>query len=181
VFVDRSGTTVSAIPKAPDLAGIAHADELEQTLIAITSNGLNAWLPSSTNVLLPVGPTKFSWEKTDAGYRLTMNGPGVAAQLLLTADMRLTSGVTQLPQPMRFDTDFIMGSDGFLLASIETGNTSDSATSREATFAYTYQTVEGFQFPLQVTVKGATPETWHYSLADCKAAKSISVTVTPAH
>ena len=87
VFVDRSGAIVSAIPKAPDLGSVAHAAELEQVFIAITASGLNAWLPSSTNVLLPVGPTK-SVQENRRGIQ-AVNGPGVAAQLLLTADMRL--------------------------------------------------------------------------------------------
>lgn len=179
IFVDRSGASVSAVPKAPDLGAVAHAAELEQVFIAITSSGLNAWLPSSTNVLLPTGLTKSSWEKTDAGYKLTMNGSGVAAELLLTADMRLTSGVTQLPQPMRFTTDFKTGPDGFLLASVKTGDTTDPATSKVASFAYTYQTVQGFQLPVQVVVTSATSETWHYDLADCKARKGISITGLP--
>ena len=179
VFVDRAGAIVSAVPKGPDLGNVAHATELEQVFIAITSSGLNAWLPSSTNVLLPVGPTNASWEKTDTGYKLTMNGRGVAGQLLLTADMRLTSGVTQLPQPMRFTTDFKPGPNGFLLASVQTGDTIDPGTSKVASFAYTYQTVQGFQLPFQVAVISATSETWHYVLADCKAAKGISITGLP--
>jgi hypothetical protein len=128
VFIDRSGATVSAQPKAPDFAGDQHATQLEQALSAMVTQGLNAWLPFSTNVILPVGPTKFNFEKLDPGYRLTVNGPGVAATLLLDADLRLTSGVAQLPQDLRFTTEFARGPDGYLLQSVRTGSTAGSDT-----------------------------------------------------
>ena len=127
VFVDRSGATVSEIPKA-SLPGIAHGAELERGLQAMVSGGLNGWLPFSTNVILPTGRTKFNFEKIDTGYKLIMDGPGVAATLLLGNDLRLTSAVSQLPQPMRFSTEFTDGPNGFLLDSIKTGSTTDTTS-----------------------------------------------------
>ena len=168
VFVDRSGATVCAQPKAPDLAGVAHGAELEQVYNSMISSGLNAWLPSSTNVLLPVGPTKFNFEPIASGYKLTMSGKGLDAQLLLTSDLRLRSGVTQLPQPTRFTTDFDSGPEGFVLTLIRTGNTTDTAVDSQATFAYTYQTAMGFQLPAQITVTSAQHDKWIYRLTDCK-------------
>jgi hypothetical protein len=161
VFVDRSGATVSATAKPPDLAKVEHATELEQVFNAMVSGGLSAWLPFSTNVILPVGPTKFSFETIDSGYKLVMNGPGVAATLPLKSDMRVTSAVSQMPQPMRASTDFTNGPSGFLLSSVKTGSTSGASTGGEAIFAFTYQTVEGFQLPSIVTVTPATGEAWH--------------------
>jgi hypothetical protein len=178
VFVDRSGATVSTIPKAPDLAGIEHAAELEQAFTGIVSAGLNTWLPFSTNVILPVKPTKFSFEGTSSGYALTLNGPGVAAKLQLTDDMRVTSGVSQLPQPLQFLTTFAKSSDGFILSSIRTESTLNSAQASDVTFAFTYQTVQGFQIPSSVTIIPATKEIWNYNLTDCKAVKGINVTVS---
>jgi hypothetical protein len=178
VFIDRSGAVVSAIPKAPDLTRVAHAPELEQALNAMVSGGLNAWLPFSTNVILPVGPTKFNIQKIDPGYKLVMNGPGVAATLLLDKDMRLTSVVSTLPQHMRFTTEFTVGPDGFLLGSLKTGDTSD-AEIREATFAFTYQTVQGFQLPGVVTVTPSTSESWQYALTNCKAMTGVTLKVGP--
>src|SRR3984893_2358205 len=128
VFVDRSGAVVSAIPKTPDLSGVAHAAELEQGLQTMVSGGLNGWLPFSTNVILPTGRTKFNFQKIETGYKLVMNGPGVAATLLLKDDMRLRSAVSQLPQPMRFSTEFSAGPDGFLLDSIKTGSTTEATS-----------------------------------------------------
>jgi|GEM_PF-1573040 len=177
VFVDRSGAVVSAIPNAPDLSGVAHGAELEGAFNAMIAGGLNAWMPFSTNVILPVSPTKFNFEKIQSGYRLILNGSGVAATLLLGLDMRLTSGVSQLPQPMRFTTEFSQGSDGFLLSSVKTGDTTDAAATKDATFTYTYQPVRGFQLPATVTIKPAVPETWHYSLTDCKAMTGVTIKV----
>jgi hypothetical protein len=177
VFVDRSGAVVSAVPNAPDLTGVAHAAELEQSVNAIVSSGLNAWLPFSTNVILPVQSTKFNFQKMETGYRLSMNGPGVAATLLLSADMRVNSGVTQLPLPMRFTTEFVDGPNGYLLKSIQTGTTTNQNAAGDAIFAYTYQTVQGYQIPSLVTVTGPTPEVWRYALTDCKAISGIIVKV----
>jgi hypothetical protein len=179
VFVDRSGAVVSAIPNAPDLTGVAHAAELEHGVNTIVSTGLNAWLPSSTNVILPVQPTKFSFQKIEPGYKLNMNGPGVAATLLLTTDLRVTSGVVQLPQPMRFTTEFIDAPNGYLLASIRTGNTTNTDIDGAATFSYTYQTVQDFQLPSLVSVASSSSEKWHYALTDCKVIRAIIVKVSP--
>jgi hypothetical protein len=177
VFVDRSGAVVSAIPKAPDLTSVTHAAELEQGLSAIVSSGLNAWLPFSTNVILPVQPTKSSFQKIDQGYKLTMNGRGVAATLLLKTDMRVTSGVVQPPQPMRFTTEFIDGPNGYLLASVRTGSTTSTDTDGVATFSYTYQAVQGFQLPSLVTVTSSSSEKWQYTLTDCKAMRGVIIKV----
>jgi hypothetical protein len=143
----------------------------------VVSSGLNAWLPSSMNVILPVEPTKFNFEKIDTGYKLTMNGPGISATLLLGEDMRVTSGVAQQPQPMRFTTVFTEGPNGLQLSSVKTGSTTDTTSAGEATFEYTYQTVEGFQIPFTVAITPSTTGTWRYALTECKATKGIIIKV----
>ena len=177
VFVDHSGATVSSIPKTPELNGVAKAAELEQVFYGMVPGGLNAWMPFSTNVILPVGSTKYSFEKIDSGYKLVMNGAGVAGTLLLAEDLRITSGVSQLPQPMRFTTNFVNGPRGFLLKSVKTGDTSDASTGGVADFSYNYQDVEGFQIPATVRVKPSTSEAWNYELTDCKVMKGIVIKV----
>lgn len=179
VFVDRSGATVSEIPKASDLSGIAHGAELERGLQAMVSGGLNGWLPFSTNVILPTGRTKFNFEKIDTGYKLIMDGPGVAATLLLGNDLRLTSAVSQLPQPMRFSTEFTDGPNGFLLDSIKTGSTTDTTSIGEAAFTFTYQGVRGFQLPSAVAIVPTSKESWHYALTDSKVMTGIPLEVGP--
>ena len=52
VNVDRTQAVVSPIPKQPDFSG-AQLEQLEQVFIAMVSSGLNAWLPSSTDVSSP--------------------------------------------------------------------------------------------------------------------------------
>jgi hypothetical protein len=177
VFVDRSGATVSSIPKTPELDGVVKAAELEQLFYGMVPGGLNAWMPFSTNVILPVGSTKYNFEKIDSGYKLVMNGAGIAGTLLLAGDLRITSGVSQLPQPMRFTTEFINGPRGFLLKSVKTGDTSDVSAGGVADFSYTYQDVQGFQIPSAVRVKPSTSEAWNYELTDCKVTKGIVIKV----
>lgn len=178
IFVDRQGGVVSVIPKAPDLSGVAHAADLEAGLQGIFSSGLNAWLPFSTNVILPVGGTSARFEKLDAGYKLSMVGVGVAATILLKDDLRITSVVSSRPQPMRATTEFAKGPDGYLPKLLEVGNTAGGSNGR-ASFAYTYQAVDGFQLPDEVTVTAETQEVWKYSLKDCKAMKGIVIKGLP--
>jgi len=179
VFVDRSGATVSAQTKAPDFEGDRSATLLEPALTAMITQGLNAWLPFSTNVILPVGPTKYSFQTLGSGYKLVMNGTNVAATILLDADLKVTSGVVQLPQDLRFTTEFETGPDGYLLKSVETGSTAESAVGGNATFAYTYQAVDGIQLPSEVIVSPATAKPFHLALTDCKVVKFAIVKVGP--
>jgi hypothetical protein len=180
--VDHTQAVVSSTPKQPDFSGAQHEaqlEQLEQVFIAMVSSGLNAWIPSSTNVILPVGKTQYAFEKLPSGYKLTMKGENVAGTLLLEPDLRVTSGVMQLPQPMRFSTNFEAGPQGFVLASVKTGQTTSTAAGGEATFAYTYQSVDGIQLPDMVTVTPATTGKWHYGLTDCKVVKFVRVQALP--
>ena len=177
VFVDRSRAIVSETPKATDLTGVPHGADLEQALQAMVSSGLNAWLPFATNVILPVGPTKFSFQREEANYKLVMSGDNVEATLILLPDMRITSVVSQRPQQLRFATEFINGPNGYLLQSVKTSPDISSDGKWESTFGYTYQAVQDFQLPSVVTVTQATGESWHYSLNDCKAVAGITVKV----
>jgi hypothetical protein len=180
VLVDRSGAVVSEIPKATDLTGVPHGVDLEHGLHAMISSGLNAWLPFGTNVILPVSPTKFSFQKEDIDYKLTMSGNNVSATLTLTLDMRITSVVSRLPQPLQFAADFIDGPKGYLLKSVKTTSDTDPNAKWESTFEYAYKDVQGFQLPSILTVtQQSAPETWRYSLNDCKAVTGIILKVGP--
>lgn len=175
VFVNPSGAVVSSIPKSSDLTNVPKGAELEQVYDAMIPGGINAWMPFGRNVILPDGPTPYSFEKMDSGYKLTLNGAGVKATLLLASDMRIASGVSQLPQATRFATEFITGPHGFLLSSLKTGNT--DGPNAVAEFSYTYQDVDGFQIPLKISVKPSTSEAWNYELTDCKVVKGVVIKV----
>ena len=178
VFVDRSGAVVSEIPIASDLSGTPHAAELEAALQAMVSSGLNAWLPFATNVILPMKPTAFTFQHSDTGYKVVMKGANVSATLDLLPDMRITTVTSELPQPQHFETDFSTGPNGYLLQSVKTGSGADSHVSWDAVFAYRYQTVQGFQIPINATVtQVSTGEKWEYSLDDCKAVTETVINV----
>jgi hypothetical protein len=106
-----------------------------------------------------------------------MSGTNVAATLDLLPDMRITSVVSQLPQPLRFATEFASGPNGYLLRSVKTSSDIGSNDKWESTFLYGYQAVQGFQLPSGVSVTGATAETWRYLLNDCKAVSGVALEV----
>lgn len=176
VNVEQTQAVVSSVPMPPDFSGAEHGaqlEQLEQAFNAIVSSGLNAWTPTSTNVILPVGKIQYAFERVASGYKLTMKGENVAGTLLIGHDLRVTSGVMQLPQPLQFWTNFETGPQGFVLASVKTS--ADGAV----TFAYTYQSVAGIRIPDTVTVTPATTGKWHFRLTDCKVTKFVKVQVSP--
>lgn len=177
VFVDRSGAVVSEIPRASNLSGTPHAAELEAAFQAMVSSGLNAWLPFATNVILPMKPTTFTFQNSVTGFKVVMKGANVSATLDLLPDMRITTVTSELPQPQHFETDFSTGPNGYLLQSVKTGSGADPHVSWDAVFAYRYQSVQGFQIPINVAVtQMSTGEKWEYSLDDCKAVTGTVIT-----
>lgn len=178
VFVDRSGAVVSEFPRATDLSAIPHASDLEAALQAMVSSGLNAWLPFATNVILPVKPTNFTFQRSDTGFKVMMKGANISATLDLLPDMRITSVISELPQPQHFVTEFTTGPDGYLLQSVKTGSRTEGQASWNAIFTYRYQKIQGFQVPIDVEVtQVATGEKWNYSLDDCKTLSGIVLNV----
>jgi hypothetical protein len=178
VFVDRTGAIVSVTPKAPDLSSIPHAADLEVAFQAMVTSGLNAWLPFSTNVILPVKPTTFTFQPSDTGFKVVMKGTNVSATLDLLPDMRIKSVISELPQPQHFVTEFETGPDGYIVQSVKTGAGTDLSTSWNAIFAYRYQNIQGFQIPVEVAVtQVATGEKWDYSLVDCKSVTGTVINV----
>jgi hypothetical protein len=178
VFVDRSGAVVSEIPRATDLSGTPHAPDLEAALQAMVSSGLNAWLPFATNVILPVKPTTFTFQPVDTGLKVVMKGANISATLNLLPDMRITSVMSELPQPLHFATAFTTGPNGYLLQSVKTGSGAEAHTLWDAIFAYRYRNIQDFQLPVEVAVtQVATGEKWEYSLDDCKVVTGTVVNV----
>jgi hypothetical protein len=178
VFVDRSGAFVSEVPKATDLSGTPHGADLETSYQAIVSSGINAWLPFAMDEILPLMPSKSSFQKVDTGFKVVMNGPNVSATLMLLSDMRISSVISELPQPLHFKTSFVSGPNGFLIQSVKTGPGTNDLDKWDANFTYTFQGIQGVQLPGGVTVtQSATGETWAYSLDDCKAVTGVKLEV----
>jgi hypothetical protein len=176
VFVDRSGAVVSEVPKATDLSGTSHGTDLETSFQAIVSSGINAWLPFAMDEILPLKPSKFSFQKVDTGFKVLMNGTNVSATLMLLPDMRISKVISELPQPLHFTTNFASGPSGFLLQSVKTGAGTSDLDKWDANFTYAFQDVQGIQLPGGVTVTAfATGEKWAYSLADCEAITGVKV------
>jgi hypothetical protein len=175
VFVDRSGAVVSAIPKAPDLTGIAHATELEQALQAIVKGGLDIWTPFSANIILPMGPTKYAFEKIDRGYKVVMTAENLSATVILNPELSLISGEVLRPQAYQFTTGFTSGPAGYLLQSV----TTEYPGGGRVTIDYTYQTLQGVQLPMDMVASPPTSEPWRYSLSDCKVMKGTVIKVGP--
>ena len=181
VLVDRREAVVSQNPKVSDLSSFPAAATLEFGLESMVAAGLNSWLPYATNVILPVSPTSYHFETAGSDTKLTMNGPGVSATLSLLPDGRLTGGLSDKPQPLHFATEFTSGPQGFLLSSMKVGSGNSGAF--ESSFAYHYETVDGFQLPTHFTVRSliapASAELWEIELQDCKVNRSMTIQVNP--
>jgi hypothetical protein len=71
------------------------------------------------------------------------------------------------------DTDrqeliFHPGPQGFLLSSWTMGEDGNFSPGHRLIFTYTYQTVDGFQLPANITVnRESHHEMWRYSLSSC--------------
>jgi hypothetical protein len=123
-------------------------------------------------------PTKFNFQRADTGFKLTMHGPNVSATLNLLQDMRITGVISELPLAQHFATEFTPGPDGYLLRLAKTGSGTSDPTSWDASFAYRYQTLGGFQLPAEVVVTQlAAGEKWGFSLNDCKVATGMTLNV----
>ncbi len=171
VTVKSHSATVFSVPKAPDFGGSQSIAQIEQVFTAVLEQGLNAWLPFSTNAILPAKPTTFHFEDAGTTYKLNMAAEGVDANLVLNRDLRITSGVTQLPQPTRFTTHFVDGPHGYFLESVTNGPAGGSPDS-DTTFDFTYQTAGDFRILSSVSVSQPSSKPWHFALTHCNVVTS---------
>jgi hypothetical protein len=176
IFVDHSGATISGQPKLPDFSQLPLAAKLEESNRNLMQVGLNNWVPYAYGEVLPIGPTKYQFEKTTTGYDLSMEGQGITGKLALDNDLRLVSGIIDTSQHIEITTKFLSAPNGLVLAASST----DTDHAGVARFTYTYQVVDGFQIPERV---GLTSEqnkmTLNYTLTDCKVQHGIVVHVAP--
>lgn len=175
VLVDRSGAVASVQGRPPDLSAVPNATMVEEGDRQIIQAGLGQWVAFAYGEILPVGPTKAHFQKSDTGYTIAMDGPGVAGTLQTDAQLHLVSGIIEKPQHIEFVSKFVGGPSGLLLEA----NTTDMEHSGAAEFHYTYHGLDSFQLPETVTVKSAQGLRWQFTLGDCKVQRGIAVTNLP--
>lgn len=176
VFVDMSGATVSAQPKLPDLKAVAHAVEVEESNRQLMQFGLGNWIPHAAGELLPLGPTKYHFDRVADEYHLSLQGDNLDSVLTLDKDLHLVSGVVEKPMHIEMTTTFTDGPNGLVLIAAST-NTNHMGTVK---YTYTYQTISGFQLPASIILSSPQNQTLRYSLSDCKTQHGIIVKVKPS-
>ena len=130
---------------------------------------LRTWLVASNNTLLPAPGTPVHFEAAASSYKLELKMRQFDVAMLLTRDMSLQSMAVKGSDGDRQDFRFDPGPHGFVLGSWTMGEDGDSKPGNHLIFTYTYQTVNGFQIPAQVSVnRESHHELWHYTLIDCK-------------
>jgi hypothetical protein len=168
VTVTRQSVTVSPGMTDDAVKKLPHGGMAELLLEHAVRKSLYNWLPASTNELLPNPATPVSFEQSPSGYKLAFKFQGSDVEMVLAPDMRLESAAAKAPQSDHFETSFVPGQHGFLLASwtmLEDGN---SEPGHRLIFTYTYQTVDGVNLPEQVAVvRESHHEVWRYRLSDC--------------
>jgi hypothetical protein len=83
-------------------------------------------------------------------------------------DMSLQSEAEKASASDRRETDFHPGPHGFLMNSYRLGEDGDFRPGNRIIITYTYQSVNGFQLPEQVSItRESHRETWHYKLHGC--------------
>ena len=136
---------------------------------------LNNWLPAANNAILPPQDTPVHVEPSPSGYRLELKIQTFHVELLFGRDMDLQSEAAKGSAEDRQEMDFSPSPQGFLLSSFRQGEDGNFKSGNRIILTYTYQNVDGFQVPEQVSItRESHHEGWHYRLSDCKIRKSKS-------
>jgi hypothetical protein len=175
VFADLKGAVVSAQPKLPDLSGIPNAEVVEESNRNLIQFALGNWVPYAGGEVLPLGPTKYHFDKSETGYRLSMMADGLDSTLDLNTDLKITSMTVRQPMSIVGTTNFTEGPNGFTLESA-TVNANNTGLVR---YKYTYQTVDGYQLPASISVASPQNQTLQYGLSDCKTQHGTVINLGP--
>ena len=133
---------------------------------------LRTWLVASNNALLPSPQTLVHFQTTPSGYNMGLKIKDFDVAMLLTHDMSLRSMAVKGSDGDRQEFEFDPAPQGFVLRSWTMGEDGNFKPGNRLVFTYTYQAVDGFQIPAQMTVnRESHHEVWRYSLSDCKVAK----------
>lgn len=168
VAVTRQGANVSSGLTDEAEAKLPHGGMAEGLLKHAVQKSLYEWLPASLNMFLPSADVPVTFKRSKSGYKLTYKMQSTDVEIELDPEMRLQRGIAKSPQPTRFGASFAAGPQGFLLSGISRFEDGDSTPGHKLSFAYTYQTVDGFQLPEEVTVvRESHHEVWQYKLTGC--------------
>lgn len=158
-----SGMSEDAEHKLP------HEGMAEGLLEHAVQFSLNNWLSAANNAILPAEGTPIHVEPSASGYNVSLKIQTFDVSLLFTRDMQLQSEAVQGSAADRRETEFRSGPEGFLLSSFTIGEDGDFKPGNRIILTYTYQTVDGFQLPEQVSIlRESHHEGWHYKLTGCK-------------
>jgi len=132
---------------------------------------LRTWLVASNNALLPSLQTPVHFQTDASGYNMGLKIKDFDVAMLLTRDMRLRSLAVKGSDGDRQEFEFDPAPQGFVLRSWTMGEDGNFKPGNRLIFTYTYQAVDGFQIPAQMTInRESHHEVWRYSLTDCKVA-----------
>lgn len=172
----RNRVTVTRTNTAPDpgmsedaVNKLPHGGMAEGLLEHAVQFSLNNWLSAANNAILPPDGTPVHVEPNASGYNVSLKIQTFDVSMILTQDMQLQSEAVKGSAPDRRETEFRPGPQGFLLSSFTLGENGDFKPGNRIILTYTYQTIDGFQVPEQVSIlRESHHEGWHYKLTDCK-------------
>jgi hypothetical protein len=168
VTVTRQNTVVSSGMTEEEEHKLPHGGMAEGLIQHAVQFSLNSWLGASNNALLPPESTPVHIEPTSAGYKLDFKVHAFDVEMMFARDMSLISEAEKGSASDRRETDFRPGPQGFLMTAYRLGESGDFRQGNRILLTYTYQNVDGFQLPEQVSItRESHREAWHYKLTGC--------------
>ena len=148
---------------------LPHGGMAEGLLKHAVRFSLRTWLVASTNSLLPPAGKPVHFEPSATSYKLDLKMDKFDVAMLLTRDMSLQSMAVKGSDSDRQDFEFNPGPNGYVLSKWTMGEDGNFIPGNHLIFSYSYQTVNGFQIPYQMSVnRESHHEVWRYTLTDCK-------------
>jgi hypothetical protein len=169
VTVTRQDTAVSSGMTDEEEKKLPHGGMAEGLLEHAVRFSLNNWLGAANNAMLPPEGTPVHVEPFASGYKLDFKIQTFDVEMMLAHDMSLQSEAEKGSASDRRETDFSRGPQGFVMTSYRLGEGGDFRPGNRVILTYTYQSVDGFQLPEQVSInRESHHEAWHYKLTGCK-------------
>lgn len=181
----KGATVKTYFPKGDPPAGSPVASR-QKILDRLLTASLNGWNPFLSGRIFPADGTKYRFEPSTSGYRLTLEGGTFFSILDIDPQFRITHGETHLNGTTTSLTpQFDPSTHGWLITSLKTAtsqavatNGTESSSSAQpsdgdtASFGFTYQFVDDILVPKRVTVQYAQGLETPYELKDCTLIKT---------